>query len=59
MPDDFGYLAYFAACFGFIQCLGSPKSEKSVAIVGAVSPLGGDFANPVTTATFSIVLLEP
>eukprot|EP00497_Spongosphaera_streptacantha_P004270 TRINITY_DN511_c0_g1_i3.p1 TRINITY_DN511_c0_g1~~TRINITY_DN511_c0_g1_i3.p1 ORF type:complete len:312 (+),score=46.24 TRINITY_DN511_c0_g1_i3:116-1051(+) len=34
---------------------GQPCPEGSVTIVGAVSPPGGDFADPVTTATLSIV----
>jgi len=35
--------------------LGSPGRTGSVSIVGAVSPPGGDFADPVTIATLSIV----
>ena len=38
-----------------MSCLGSPHREGSVTIVGAVSPPGGDFSDPVTTATLSIV----
>ena len=40
---------------GRVKCLGSPEREGSVTIVGAVSPPGGDFADPVTTATLGIV----
>jgi len=36
-------------------CLGSPSREGSVTIVGAVSPPGGDFSDPVTSATLGIV----
>merc|ERR1712187_110897 len=38
-----------------VKCLGSPIREGSVSIVGAVSPPGGDFADPVTTWALSIV----
>jgi len=38
-----------------VSCLGNPKREGSVTIVGAVSPPGGDFADPVTASTLSIV----
>merc|ERR1711953_487753 len=40
---------------GRVQCLGHPAREGSVSIVGAVSPPGGDFTDPVTSATLSIV----
>merc|ERR1719433_1033896 len=62
MPADSGYPAYLAARLaafyeraGLVVCQGSPQREGSVTIVGAVSPPGGDFADPVTTATLSIV----
>merc|ERR1712113_940945 len=62
MPADSGYPAYLAtrlAAFyeraGLVKCLGTPIREGSVTIVGAVSPPGGDFADPVTTATLNIV----
>jgi len=62
MPADSGYPAYLAARLaafyersGRVKCLGKPDREGSVTIVGAVSPPGGDFADPVTTATLSIV----
>ncbi|KAI6043122.1 ATP synthase alpha/beta family, nucleotide-binding domain-containing protein [Pisolithus marmoratus] len=62
MPADSGYPAYLAtklASFyeraGKVKCLGSPAREGSVSIVGAVSPPGGDFADPVTSATLGIV----
>jgi len=35
--------------------LGSPQRDGSVTIVGAVSPPGGDFSDPVTASTLSIV----
>merc|ERR1712174_91439 len=50
-----GRLAAFYERAGLVKCLGEPRREGSVTIVGAVSPPGGDFADPVTTATLSIV----
>jgi len=62
MPADSGYPAYLAARLaafyeraGLVICQGSPERKGSVTIVGAVSPPGGDFSDPVTTATLSIV----
>uniref|UniRef100_A0A1B0FMG5 H(+)-transporting two-sector ATPase n=1 Tax=Glossina morsitans morsitans TaxID=37546 RepID=A0A1B0FMG5_GLOMM len=62
MPADSGYPAYLGsrlASFyeraGRARCLGNPKREGSVTIVGAVSPPGGDFSDPVTSATLGIV----
>merc|ERR1712083_972213 len=62
MPADSGYPAYLAARLaafyeraGRVSCLGKPEREGSVTIVGAVSPPGGDFTDPVTSATLSIV----
>lgn len=62
MPADQGFPAYLGAKLasfyeraGKIQSLGSPAREGSVSIVGAVSPPGGDFADPVTSSTLSIV----
>jgi len=62
MPADSGFPAYLGARLasfyersGRVNCLGSPSRQGSVTIVGAVSPPGGDFADPVTAATLSIV----
>ena len=62
MPADGGYPAYLGARLasfyeraGRVTCIGGPKREGSVTIVGAVSPPGGDFSDPVTSATLSIV----
>ncbi|CAG9836368.1 unnamed protein product [Diabrotica balteata] len=62
MPADSGYPAYLGARLasfyeraGRVKCLGNPDREGSVSIVGAVSPPGGDFSDPVTTATLGIV----
>ena len=59
---DSGYPAYLGARLasfyeraGRVQCLGNPQREGSVSIVGAVSPPGGDFSDPVTSATLGIV----
>ena len=62
MPADAGYPAYLGAKLaqfyeraGAVTCLGSPERQGSVTIVGAVSPPGGDFSDPVTSATLNIV----
>merc|ERR1712054_73512 len=62
MPADAGYPAYLGARLasfyersGKVVCVGNPEREGSVTIVGAVSPPGGDFSDPVTTATLGIV----
>ena len=61
MPGEEGYPAYLAARLaefyeraGRVICLGSREDEEdrnrmgSVSVVGAVSPPGGDFSEPVT-----------
>ena len=62
MPADSGYPAYLSSRLaqfyersGSVKCLGSPDRTGSVSIVGAVSPPGGDIADPVTVATLNIV----
>jgi V-type H+-transporting ATPase subunit A len=62
MPADSGYPAYLGARLasfyeraGRVRCLGGPSREGSVTVVGAVSPPGGDFSDPVTSATLGIV----
>lgn len=62
MPADQGFPAYLGAKLasfyeraGRVQSLGSPDRLGSVSIVGAVSPPGGDFSDPVTSSTLSIV----
>jgi V-type H+-transporting ATPase subunit A len=62
MPADSGYPAYLSSKLaqfyeraGAVKCLGSPDRNGSVTIVGAVSPPGGDFGDPVTVATLNIV----
>ncbi|KAJ1729086.1 H(+)-transporting V1 sector ATPase subunit A [Coemansia biformis] len=62
MPADSGYPAYLGARLasfyeraGKVKCLGGPERYGSVSVVGAVSPPGGDFSDPVTSATLGIV----
>ena len=46
---------FFGFIFYLIYIIGNPEREGSVSIVGAVSPPGGDFSDPVTSATLGIV----
>merc|ERR1711939_755821 len=62
MPAESGYPAYLGARLasfyeraGKVGCIGNPSRVGSVSIVGAVSPPGGDFSDPVTSATLNIV----
>ncbi|KAI9758445.1 MAG: H(+)-transporting V1 sector ATPase subunit A [Chaenotheca gracillima] len=62
MPADQGFPAYLGAKLasfyeraGKVTALGSPDRNGSVSIVGAVSPPGGDFSDPVTSSTLGIV----
>jgi len=62
MPGEEGYPAYLAtrvASFyeraGKVQVLGRPEREASVSVIGAVSPPGGDFSEPVTQNTLRVV----
>merc|ERR1712230_52632 len=62
MPADQGFPAYLGAKLasfyeraGNAIALGSPERTGSISIVGAVSPPGGDFSDPVTSATLGIV----
>jgi V/A-type H+/Na+-transporting ATPase subunit A len=55
MPAEDGYPAYLAARLagfyeraGAVRCLGSPTRRGSVSVIGAVSPAGGDFSEPIT-----------
>ncbi|MBI4010389.1 MAG: ATP synthase subunit A [Candidatus Aenigmarchaeota archaeon] len=61
MPGEEGYPAYLAARLsefyeraGRIICLGKDGIEGSVTAIGAVSPPGGDFSEPVTQNTLKI-----
>ena len=62
MPGEEGYPAYLASRLaqfyeraGRVICLGQDNREGFVSIVGAVSPPGGDFSEPVTSNTLRIV----
>jgi len=55
MPAEEGYPAYLSTRLaefyeraGAVACLGSAERTGSVSIVGAVSPAGGDFSEPIT-----------
>jgi V/A-type H+-transporting ATPase subunit A len=61
MPGEEGYPAYLAsrlAAFyersGLITCLGKDERRASVSIIGAVSPPGGDLADPVVQGTLRV-----
>lgn len=62
MPAEEGYPSYLASRLaefyeraGRVSSLGSPEREGSVTLVGAVSPSGGDFTEPVTTHTIRFI----
>ncbi len=58
MPAEEGYPSYLASRLaefyeraGRVEALGRPPRTGSVTVVGAVSPPGGDFSEPVTSHT--------
>ena len=62
MPGEEGYPAYLAARLaafyeraGRTSCLGADERSGSITVVGAVSPPGGDFSEPITQNTLRIV----
>jgi V/A-type H+-transporting ATPase subunit A len=62
MPGEEGYPAYLAtrlAAFyeraGRVICIGAGDRTGSVTVVGAVSPPGGDFSEPITQNTLRVV----
>ncbi len=62
MPGEEGYPAYLGsriAAFyersGSVTCLGSDKRAGTLSLIGAVSPAGGDFSEPVTQSTLRVV----
>jgi len=62
MPGEEGYPAYLASRLaefyersGRVKVLGSKEKEGSVSVMGAVSPPGGDFSEPVAQNTLRIV----
>ena len=48
-------LAEFYERAGRVRAVGSPDRDGSVTLVGAVSPSGGDFTEPVTTHTMRFI----
>lgn len=48
-------LASFYERSGRVECMGSPLRNGSVTVIGAVSPPGADFSEPVTQSTLRIV----
>jgi V/A-type H+-transporting ATPase subunit A len=62
MPAEEGYPSYLASRLaefyeraGRVRAIGSPDRDGSVSLVGAVSPSGGDFTEPVTTHTMRFI----
>ena len=62
MPAEEGYPSYLASRLaefyeraGRVKCLGSPDRDGSVTVIGAVSPPGGDFTEPVSTHTMRCI----
>ncbi|MCL7396811.1 MAG: V-type ATP synthase subunit A [Thaumarchaeota archaeon] len=62
LPAEEGYPSYLSSRLaefyeraGRVKTLGNPERIGSVTIVGAVSPPGGDFTEPVTTHTLRFV----
>jgi V/A-type H+-transporting ATPase subunit A len=62
MPGEEGYPAYLATRLsefyersGRVACLGGNPRAGSVTIVGAVSPPGGDFSEPMTQNSLRVV----
>jgi len=61
MPGEEGYPAYLAsrlaefyARAGRVQLMGSEERQGSITVLGAISPPGGDFSEPVTTNTLRL-----
>ncbi len=62
MPAEEGYPAYLGARIasfyeraGRVSCQGKPEREGALAIIGAVSPPGGDLSDSVVQATLHVV----
>lgn len=61
MPAEEGYPSYLSSRLAAfyeraarVVCLGNPERRGSITVIGAVSPPGGDFSEPVTQATLRI-----
>lgn len=62
MPAEEGYPAYLGARIasfyeraGRVECQGKPEREGALAIIGAVSPPGGDLSDSVVQATLHVI----
>jgi V/A-type H+/Na+-transporting ATPase subunit A len=62
MPAEEGYPSYLASRLaefyeraGRVSTLGTPERTGSITLIGAVSPAGGDFTEPVTSQTIRFV----
>lgn len=62
MPGEEGYPAYLTSRLaqfyeraGEVQCLGAQNRIGTLTAIGAVSPAGGDYSDPVVQATLRIV----
>ena len=62
MPGEEGFptylssrLASFYERAGNVICFGSEERQGSLSVIGAVSPPGGDFSEPVTQSTLRVV----
>ncbi len=62
MPAEEGYPSYLASRLaefyeraGRVDVLGTPARTGSITLIGAVSPAGGDFTEPVTSQTIRFV----
>jgi V/A-type H+-transporting ATPase subunit A len=62
MPGEEGYPTYLASRLGqfferagAVRASGSPARSGAVTIIGAISPPGGDFSEPVTQAALRVV----
>ncbi|MFW3145355.1 MAG: ATP synthase subunit A [Thermoplasmatota archaeon] len=62
MPGEEGYPAYLSSRLanfyersGSVTCLTAKERTGSISVIGAVSPPGGDFSEPVTQNTLRIV----
>ncbi|MCD6568244.1 MAG: V-type ATP synthase subunit A [Dehalococcoidia bacterium] len=62
MPGEEGFPSYLGSRLssfyeraGMVECLGRPERKGSVTVIGAVSPPGADFSEPVTQNTLRIV----
>jgi V/A-type H+-transporting ATPase subunit A len=61
MPGEEGYPTYLASRLsrfferaGRVHAIGSPGRQGAVTIIGAISPPGGDFSEPVTQASLRV-----